>query len=93
VKGFAIACDVTDANQVRAAFDRIAATYGGLDIVVSNAGAAWQGRIGDVDDGAPCANRSSSISGRIRAWRRTRCASCGRRGWAAVSCSTPRSRR
>ena len=50
VKGFAIACDVTDANQVRAAFDRIAATYGGVDIVVSNAGAAWQGRIGDVDD-------------------------------------------
>jgi rhamnose utilization protein RhaD (predicted bifunctional aldolase and dehydrogenase)/NAD(P)-dependent dehydrogenase (short-subunit alcohol dehydrogenase family) len=50
VKGFAIACDVTDANQVRAAFDKIAATYGGVDIVVSNAGAAWQGRIGDVDD-------------------------------------------
>src|SRR5689334_24110871 len=50
VKGFAIACDVTDPAEVRAAFDRIAATYGGVDIVVSNAGAAWQGRIGDVDD-------------------------------------------
>ena len=50
VKGFAIACDVTDAAQVRAAFDRIAATYGGVDIVVSNAGAAWQGKIGEVDD-------------------------------------------
>jgi rhamnose utilization protein RhaD (predicted bifunctional aldolase and dehydrogenase)/NAD(P)-dependent dehydrogenase (short-subunit alcohol dehydrogenase family) len=50
VKGFAIACDVTDSAQVRAAFDRIAATYGGVDIVVSNAGAAWQGKIGDVDD-------------------------------------------
>ncbi len=49
-KGFAIACDVTKADQVRAAFDRIAAVYGGVDIVVSNAGAAWQGRIGDVDD-------------------------------------------
>jgi NAD(P)-dependent dehydrogenase (short-subunit alcohol dehydrogenase family) len=35
---------------VRAAFDKIAATYGGIDIVVSNAGAAWQGRIGDVSD-------------------------------------------
>ena len=33
VKGFAIACDVTDPAQVRAAFDRIAATYGGVDIV------------------------------------------------------------
>lgn len=50
VKGFAIACDVTDASQVRATFDKIAATYGGVDIVVSNAGAAWQGKIGDVDD-------------------------------------------
>jgi rhamnose utilization protein RhaD (predicted bifunctional aldolase and dehydrogenase)/NAD(P)-dependent dehydrogenase (short-subunit alcohol dehydrogenase family) len=50
VKGFAVACDVTDAGQVRAAFDKIAATYGGVDIVVSNAGAAWQGKIGDVDD-------------------------------------------
>ena len=34
----------------RAAFDRIVAAYGGIDIVVSNAGAAWQGRIGEVDD-------------------------------------------
>jgi NAD(P)-dependent dehydrogenase (short-subunit alcohol dehydrogenase family) len=50
VKGLAIPCDVTDADSVRAAFDRIAATFGGVDIVVSNAGAAWQGRIGDVDD-------------------------------------------
>lgn len=50
VKGFAIACDVTDPKSVRAAFDRIAATYGGVDIVVSNAGAAWQGKIGDVDE-------------------------------------------
>jgi rhamnose utilization protein RhaD (predicted bifunctional aldolase and dehydrogenase)/NAD(P)-dependent dehydrogenase (short-subunit alcohol dehydrogenase family) len=50
VKGFGIACDVTDPASVRAAFDRVAATYGGVDIVVSNAGAAWQGRIGDVDE-------------------------------------------
>ncbi len=50
VKGLGIACDVTDPASVRAAFDMVAATYGGVDIVVSNAGAAWQGRIGDVDD-------------------------------------------
>jgi len=50
IKGFAIACDVTRPDDVRAAFDKVAATYGGVDIVVSNAGAAWQGRIGDVDD-------------------------------------------
>ena len=50
VKGFAIACDVTKPDEVRAAFDKIAAAYGGVDIVVSNAGAAWQGKIGDVND-------------------------------------------
>jgi NAD(P)-dependent dehydrogenase (short-subunit alcohol dehydrogenase family)/ribulose-5-phosphate 4-epimerase/fuculose-1-phosphate aldolase len=50
VTGFAIACDVRDAVQVRCAFDKIAATYGGVDIVVSNAGAAWQGKIGEVDE-------------------------------------------
>jgi NAD(P)-dependent dehydrogenase (short-subunit alcohol dehydrogenase family) len=41
---------VTDASSVRAAFDRIAEAFGGVDIVVSNAGAAWQGRIGEVDE-------------------------------------------
>src|SRR5262245_6167086 len=46
----ALACDVTDTASVTAAFDRIAETYGGIDIVVSNAGAAWQGRIGEVDE-------------------------------------------
>jgi NAD(P)-dependent dehydrogenase (short-subunit alcohol dehydrogenase family) len=50
VKGFAIACDVTRPDEVRAAFDKVAATHGGVDIVVSNAGAAWQGKIGEVDD-------------------------------------------
>jgi len=45
-----IACDVTAPASVRAAFDRVAAQFGGVDIVVSNAGAAWQGRIGEVDD-------------------------------------------
>ncbi len=43
-------CDVTDEASVRAAFDTIAAVFGGVDILVSNAGAAWQGRIGEVDE-------------------------------------------
>jgi rhamnose utilization protein RhaD (predicted bifunctional aldolase and dehydrogenase)/NAD(P)-dependent dehydrogenase (short-subunit alcohol dehydrogenase family) len=43
-------CDVTDAKSVRAAFDAVAASFGGVDIVVSNAGAAWQGRIGEIDE-------------------------------------------
>jgi NAD(P)-dependent dehydrogenase (short-subunit alcohol dehydrogenase family) len=45
-----IKCDVTDPASVRAAFDRVVAEFGGLDILVSNAGAAWQGRIGEVDE-------------------------------------------
>jgi rhamnose utilization protein RhaD (predicted bifunctional aldolase and dehydrogenase)/NAD(P)-dependent dehydrogenase (short-subunit alcohol dehydrogenase family) len=43
-------CDVTDPASVRAAFDRAVATYGGVDIVVSNAGAAWEGAIATLDD-------------------------------------------
>ncbi|UUP18723.1 bifunctional aldolase/short-chain dehydrogenase [Nitratireductor thuwali] len=45
-----LACDVTDAASVRAAFDRAVAVFGGVDIVVSNAGAAWEGRIGELSD-------------------------------------------
>ncbi len=45
-----LACDVTAAGSVRAAFDAVCARFGGVDIVVSNAGAAWQGRIGEVED-------------------------------------------
>lgn len=50
VKGLALACDVTDAAQVATAFEAIAARYGGLDILVSNAGAALSGKIGEVPD-------------------------------------------
>ena len=45
-----IGCDVTDRGAVRRAFDRVAEHFGGVDIVVSNAGAAAQGRIGEVED-------------------------------------------
>lgn len=50
IGGTAIACDVTDTASVRAAFTQVAKTFGGVDLVVSNAGAAWQGKIGDVDE-------------------------------------------
>ncbi|MEJ0028270.1 MAG: bifunctional aldolase/short-chain dehydrogenase [Rhizomicrobium sp.] len=46
----AIQCDVTDPASVKAAFDKVVEAFGGVDIVVSNAGAAWQGAIGSVDD-------------------------------------------
>jgi rhamnose utilization protein RhaD (predicted bifunctional aldolase and dehydrogenase)/NAD(P)-dependent dehydrogenase (short-subunit alcohol dehydrogenase family) len=45
-----IRCDVTDAASVRDAFAAVASAFGGVDILVSNAGAAWQGRIGEVDE-------------------------------------------
>ncbi|HMI97554.1 MAG TPA: SDR family oxidoreductase, partial [Micropepsaceae bacterium] len=45
-----LGCDVTDAAALRRAFDAVAEKFGGVDIVVSNAGAAWQGRIGEVED-------------------------------------------
>ena len=49
-KALAVECDVTNPQSVRAAFDKVVSTFGGVDIVVSNAGAAWQGTIGKVDD-------------------------------------------
>jgi rhamnose utilization protein RhaD (predicted bifunctional aldolase and dehydrogenase)/NAD(P)-dependent dehydrogenase (short-subunit alcohol dehydrogenase family) len=45
-----LASDVTDRNSVRAAFDAVIDAYGGADIVISNAGAAWEGGIGEIDD-------------------------------------------
>ena len=46
----AVACDVTDPASVRVAFGKVVEHFGGVDIAVSNAGAAWQGRIGEVDE-------------------------------------------
>ncbi|MGZ3280337.1 MAG: SDR family oxidoreductase, partial [Caulobacteraceae bacterium] len=50
VKGLAVTCDVTSDASVAAAFDQIVQAYGGLDVLVSNAGAAFSGRIGEVSD-------------------------------------------
>lgn len=49
-RAMGLACDVTDDVSVRAAFDAVCERFGGVDIVVSNAGAAWQGEIGEMDD-------------------------------------------
>jgi NAD(P)-dependent dehydrogenase (short-subunit alcohol dehydrogenase family) len=50
VGALALACDVTDDGSVAAAFAQTVEAFGGLDILVSNAGAAWQGAIGQVSD-------------------------------------------
>lgn len=45
-----VACDVADVTSVRAAFDAVVDRFGGVDILVSNAGAAWEGAIATLDD-------------------------------------------
>ena len=45
-----LACDVTDPANVKQAFEKICKHFGGLDIVVSNAGAMHQGTMEDVSD-------------------------------------------
>jgi NAD(P)-dependent dehydrogenase (short-subunit alcohol dehydrogenase family) len=46
----ALHCDVTDTTSVHTAFGQVVAAFGGVDIAVSNAGAAWHGKIGEVDE-------------------------------------------
>jgi rhamnose utilization protein RhaD (predicted bifunctional aldolase and dehydrogenase)/NAD(P)-dependent dehydrogenase (short-subunit alcohol dehydrogenase family) len=52
IGGYALAvkCDVTDAASVTRAFEQVVEAFGGVDILISNAGAAWQGKIGEVDE-------------------------------------------
>jgi NAD(P)-dependent dehydrogenase (short-subunit alcohol dehydrogenase family) len=45
-----VGCDITDPAALRSAFDKAVEVYGGVDILVSNAGAAWEGMIGELDD-------------------------------------------
>jgi rhamnose utilization protein RhaD (predicted bifunctional aldolase and dehydrogenase)/NAD(P)-dependent dehydrogenase (short-subunit alcohol dehydrogenase family) len=46
----AVQCDVTDAESVTQAYTQVVRKFGGIDILVSNAGAAWQGKVGEVDE-------------------------------------------
>eukprot|EP01041_Mallomonas_annulata_P018055 gene18055-36804_t len=47
---FAIRCDVADVESVDAAIDALVNRFGGLDIVVNNAGIAHRGNVEQVDD-------------------------------------------
>jgi rhamnose utilization protein RhaD (predicted bifunctional aldolase and dehydrogenase)/NAD(P)-dependent dehydrogenase (short-subunit alcohol dehydrogenase family) len=49
-RALGLACNVTDPAQVGNALAAVAAHFGGLDIVVSNAGAAWGGRIAELPE-------------------------------------------
>jgi rhamnose utilization protein RhaD (predicted bifunctional aldolase and dehydrogenase)/NAD(P)-dependent dehydrogenase (short-subunit alcohol dehydrogenase family) len=53
IGGAAFLCDVTDGASVDNAFMKVVETFGGLDILVSNAGATPpQGKIGDIEEAA-----------------------------------------
>ncbi len=45
-----ICCDITNNSQLEKAFDQIVNTFGGIDILVSNAGAAWEGSISNMNE-------------------------------------------
>ena len=47
---FAAQCDVTDENSIARAFNAVVSEFGGLDVLVSNAGAAYEGPIAHLDD-------------------------------------------
>ena len=50
VKELCIHCDVRNKKSVKKAFDQICKKYGGVDILISNAGTAVSGSIAEVDD-------------------------------------------
>ncbi len=54
-------CDVLSDESVQAAFERACAGFGGLDVVVSNAGGAFQGRI-DTPAGDDALHRSLELN-------------------------------
>jgi NAD(P)-dependent dehydrogenase (short-subunit alcohol dehydrogenase family) len=45
-----VACDVTDPVAIESLYQTTNETFGGVDIMVSNAGAAWQGKIAALSD-------------------------------------------
>jgi len=51
IKNLCIHCDVRNKKSVKKAFNQICEKYGGIDILISNAGTATNGAIGEVDDG------------------------------------------
>jgi len=50
IKDLCIHCDVRNKKSVKKAFNQICEKYGGIDILISNAGTATNGPIGEVDD-------------------------------------------
>ena len=51
-RALSLACDVTVADEVEGAFDAVCARFGGVDIVVANAGVALTGEMAELPDEA-----------------------------------------
>lgn len=49
-KCLSIKCDLTNAKSIKSAIAQILTKYGGIDILISNAGRAYQGKIYDVNE-------------------------------------------
>ncbi|MFN8232915.1 MAG: SDR family oxidoreductase [Actinomycetota bacterium] len=63
IGGLAIAGDVADPDAVREAVDETVRTFGGLDVVVPNAGFGFGGAVGDVTDEAWRATLDVNLTG------------------------------
>ena len=50
IKELCILCDVTNKQSVKNAFKQICEKYGGIDILISNAGSAPSGKIAEISD-------------------------------------------
>ena len=50
IKDLCIHCDVRNKKSVKKTFNQICEKYGGIDILISNAGTATNGAIGEIDD-------------------------------------------
>ncbi len=50
IKDLCIHCDVRNKKNVKRAFNKICKKYGGIDILISNAGTAISGSIAEIDD-------------------------------------------
>ncbi len=63
IGGIAIAGDVADPDAARAAIDETVVTFGGLDVVVANAGLGYGGAAADVADDAWRATLDVNLTG------------------------------
>ena len=52
IGGLAVTCDVTDGAAVEDALAAVVRRFGGVDVLISNAGAAFRGRLTEVGDDA-----------------------------------------